>query len=139
MLQILAIDLATKILPSLALSREPAEADLMQRPPRPRREGVITHSMFARAWGLLGATSAALVMGAYLLVLWKAGWHPGAPTGSGTPLHHAYLQATTLTSLGIVACQIGAAFAARTNRASLRSIGFFTNGWTISDIGRHRG
>ena len=91
--------------------------------------------MFARAWGLLGALSAVLVMSAYLLVLSRAGWHPGAPTGPGTPLHHAYQQATTLTWVGIVACQIGAAFAARTNRASLRSIGFFSNPWLLLSIG----
>ena len=35
-LQILAIDLGTDILPALALSREPAEPGLMDRPPRPR-------------------------------------------------------------------------------------------------------
>jgi magnesium-transporting ATPase (P-type) len=32
-----------------------------------------------------------------------------------------------MTFLGIVACQIGTAFAARTDRASLRSIGVFSN------------
>ncbi|WP_435126558.1 hypothetical protein [Micromonospora tulbaghiae] len=46
-----------------------------------------------------------------------------APTGPGSPLHHAYRQATTLAFLGIVACQIGTGLAARTDRASLRSVG----------------
>ncbi len=32
-----------------------------------------------------------------------------------------------MTFAGIVACQIGTALAARTDRASLRSVGFFTN------------
>ncbi len=32
-----------------------------------------------------------------------------------------------MTFAGIVACQIGTAVAARTERASLRSVGFFTN------------
>ena len=32
-----------------------------------------------------------------------------------------------MTFLGMVACQIGTAFAARTERASLRSIGVFSN------------
>ena len=40
-LQILAIDLGTEILPALALGREPAEPGLMDRPPRARSEGVI--------------------------------------------------------------------------------------------------
>ncbi|MFI7670651.1 cation transporting ATPase C-terminal domain-containing protein [Nocardia sp. NPDC049526] len=60
-------------------------------------------------------------------VLLGAGWHPGDPTGPGTPLHHAYLQATTMTFFGLVAGQIGTAFAARTERASLRSIGVLSN------------
>ena len=33
-LQILAIDLGTEVLPALALGREPAEPGIMQRPPR---------------------------------------------------------------------------------------------------------
>jgi magnesium-transporting ATPase (P-type) len=46
---------------------------------------------------------------------------------SGHPLHDAYLRATTMTFVGIVACQIGTALAARTDHSSLHSVGFFTN------------
>ena len=70
---------------------------------------------------------ALLVTGGYFLVLLAAGWSPNDPTGAGTPLHHAYLQATTMTWAGIVACQMGAAFAVRTSRASLRQVGVFSN------------
>lgn len=133
-LQILAIDLGTEIIPSLALSREPAEPGLMRRPPRPRGEGVITAGMFVRAWGVLGAISAALVMGAFFLVLQQAGWSPGDETKAGSPLHHGYQQASTVAWLGIVSSQIGAGFAARTNRASLRSIGVFSNRWLLAGI-----
>jgi magnesium-transporting ATPase (P-type) len=42
-------------------------------------------------------------------------------------LHQAYLEATTITFVGIVACQIGTAFAARTDRASLFTVGIWTN------------
>ena len=133
-LQILAIDLGTETLPALALGREPAEPGLMNRPPRPRTAGVIDRSLLLRAWLLLGGVSAVLVMGGYLYTLWRAGWHPGDPTGAGTPLHHAYLQATTITFAGIVACQIGTAFAARTDRASLFSIGLLTNRFLLWGI-----
>jgi magnesium-transporting ATPase (P-type) len=126
-LQILAIDLGTDILPALALSREPAEPGLMDRPPRPPKQGIIRGSMLLRAWAFLGAISAVLVMSGFLLVLDRAGWYPGASTGVGSPLHHAYQQATTVAWLGIVACQIGTAFAARTDHASLRAIGVFSN------------
>ena len=73
--------------------------------------------MLARAWGFLGLISAALVMAGFLVVLHRAGWRLGAPTGPGTALHLAYQQATTVAWLGIVACQIGTAFAVRTDHA----------------------
>jgi len=126
-MQILAIDLGTDTLPALALSREPAEPGLMDRPPRPRRQGVISAGMLARAWGFLGVISATLIMAGFFLTLRHAGWHPGAPTGPGTPLHDAYRQATTVAWLGIVACQVGTAFAVRTDHASLWQVGLFSN------------
>ena len=138
-LQILAIDLGTEVLPALALGREPAEPGLMERPPRPRSEGVIRKAMLTRAWLFLGLIEATLVLGGFFFVLLRAGWQWGDPTGRGTPLHGAYLQATTMTFAGIVACQVGTALAARTERASLRQVGFFTNPlllWGIaSEIG----
>jgi calcium-translocating P-type ATPase len=127
-LQILAIDLGTETLPAVALGREPAEPGLMRRPPRPSGEGIVRRAMLARAWGLLGGVSAVLVLAGFLFVLLRAGWSPGDPVGAGTPLHHAWRQATTATFMGIVACQIGTAMAARTDRASLRSIGLRSNG-----------
>ncbi|GAA3277221.1 cation-transporting P-type ATPase [Dactylosporangium vinaceum] len=133
-LQILAIDLGTETLPALALGREPAEPGLMDRAPRPRTAGVIDRALLIRAWLLLGGVSALLVMGGYLFTLWRAGWHPGDPTGVGTALHHAYLQATTITFAGIVACQIGTAFAARTDRASLFTVGLLTNRFLLWGI-----
>lgn len=126
-LQLLAIDLGTDTLPALALSREPAEPGIMDRPPRPPSEGVIRRSLLLRAWGFLGAISAVLVIGAFLYTLHSGGWHPSAPTGPGTPLNHLYRQATTVAWLGIVACQVGTAFAARTDRVSLFQIGVLSN------------
>jgi magnesium-transporting ATPase (P-type) len=126
-MQILAIDLGTETLPALALGREPPEPGLMQRRPRSRGESVIDGPMLLRAWGVLGLVSAALVLFGFFAVLLASGWTPGADVGPGSPLHHAYQQATTITFLGIVACQIGTAFAARTDRASLKSVGLTTN------------
>jgi magnesium-transporting ATPase (P-type) len=126
-LQVLAIDLGTDTVPALALGREPAEPGTMDRPPRPREAGIISRALLSRAWLRLGLVEALLVTGGYFLVMLAAGWSPGDPTGSGTPLHHAYLQATTMTWAGIVACQMGAAFAVRTSHASLRQVGVFSN------------
>ncbi len=126
-LQILAIDLGTEVLPALALGREPAEPGLMERPPRTRSEGVIQRPLLYRAWVFLGLIEAALVLAGFFWVLVRAGWSPGDDVSSGAPLHDDYLRATTMTFAGIVACQVGTAVAARTERASLRSVGFFTN------------
>ncbi|HEY7633876.1 MAG TPA: cation-transporting P-type ATPase [Thermoleophilaceae bacterium] len=126
-LQLLAFDVGTETLPALALGREPAEPGLMARHPRARSESVITKDMLLRAWLFLGAICAALAMGGFFYTLLGAGWSPGDPVGEGHPLHHAYLQATTMTFLGLIAGQIGTAFAARTDRVSLRSIGVFSN------------
>ncbi|TLQ47559.1 cation-translocating P-type ATPase [Streptomyces marianii] len=126
-LQILAIDLGTETLPALALGRERAEPGVMKRPPRSGRQSIISPAMLVRGWGYLGAVSAVLVMSGYFYVLWRAGWQPGDPAGPGSELHHAYLTATTATFAGIVTCQVGTAMAARTEHASLRQIGVFSN------------
>jgi magnesium-transporting ATPase (P-type) len=126
-LQILAIDLGTETLPALALGREPAEPGIMDQPPRPRATGILTRAMLLRAWLWLGLLEAVLVAGGFFFVLLRAGWSPGDATGAGAPLHHTYLMATTMSFAGITACQVGTAFASRTNRASLREIGVFSN------------
>lgn len=106
----------------------------MARPPRKPGQNVIDKAMLLRAWGLMGLLSAALSMGLFLLVLTRAGWTPGAPHRQRHPLHHVYLQATTATFAAIVACQIGTAFAARTQHSSLRSIGLFSNPLLLGGI-----
>ena len=126
-LQLLSVDVGTETVPALALGREAAEPGIMQRPPRSRRESIVSRPMLVRAWLFLGLISAVLGMGAFFYVLIRSGWSPGDDTDSGSPLHHGYQQATTMTFLSMVACQVGTAFAARTERASLRSIGVFSN------------
>jgi calcium-translocating P-type ATPase len=134
-LQLLAFDVGTETLPALALGREPAEPGLMQRPPRPRSEGVIQPPMLVRAWLFLGLICACLQMAGYFFVMLRGGWHLGAPTGRGTPLHDVYVTATTMTFFGMIMGQIGTAFAARTEHASLRSVGVFSNPLLLWGIG----
>jgi magnesium-transporting ATPase (P-type) len=50
-------------------------------------------------------------------------------------LHSGYVQATTATFVAIVACQVGTAFAARTERVSLLTIGVLTNPLLLGGIG----
>jgi magnesium-transporting ATPase (P-type) len=125
-MQILAIDLFTETLPALALGREAPEPGLMQRPPRARSENVISSLMLVRAWGVMGGVSALLVSVVFLATLLAGGWTFGADVGTGH-LHLVWQQATTMTFLGIVACQVGTAMAARTQTVSLLTIGLTTN------------
>ena len=106
----------------------------MARPPGRRDENVIDRRMLLRAWGLMGPVSAALTMGLFWLVLAHAGWTPGMPTGPGSPLHHTYLQATTASFAAIVACQVGTAFAARTQHSALRRVGLLSNPLLLGGI-----
>ena len=133
-LLLLAFDVGTETLPSLALSRDPPEPGIMQRPPRPRSEGVIRRPMLIRAWLFLGMIVAALSLSGFFYVLTQAGWHSGDPTAAGTHFHHAYLQATTMTFLGMIFGQIGTAFAVRTQRESLWSVGVFSNRYLLLGI-----
>jgi P-type Ca2+ transporter type 2C len=64
-LQILWINLVTDTLPALALVRDPAEPDVMTRPPRDPAEALVTWSFGLRIL-LEGAVLAAGVLSAYL-------------------------------------------------------------------------
>ncbi|MGZ6840248.1 MAG: cation-translocating P-type ATPase C-terminal domain-containing protein, partial [Frankiaceae bacterium] len=64
---------------------------------------------------------------AFFAVLLPAGWTPGADVAAGAPLHDRYVQATTVSFLAIVACQVGTAMASRCDRASLRAVGITSN------------
>src|ERR1035437_8219676 len=66
-LQLLAFDVGSETMPALALSREPPEPGLMNRPPRPRSEGVIRGPMLLRAWLFLGVIVRGLEMAALFL------------------------------------------------------------------------
>ena len=132
--QILAIDLGTETVPALALGREPAEPGIMRQRPRSQHDHLVTGRMLLRSWGLLGVTSAVLTMAAFFFTLVRGGWSPGVATGVGAALHPVYLEATTATFAAIVACQIGTAFAARTDRVSLLSVGVATNPLLLAGI-----
>jgi len=78
-LQILWVNLVTDILPAMALVREPAEPDVMQRPPRDPRQPLVTWSHGVRILGE-GACLAAGVLSAYAWVMLQSGPGPRAHT-----------------------------------------------------------
>ncbi len=123
-MQILAVDLGTDLLPALALGREPPEPDVMRRRPRRRSERLLSRGTLVRAYLWLGAIEAALSLGGFFFVYWLTGWRPGGPM----PDHgNVYLTATTMSLAGIVAAQVGNAFACRSGRESILRLGWSTN------------
>jgi P-type Ca2+ transporter type 2C len=74
-LQILWINLVTDIVPAVALIRDPAEPEIMKRPPRDPAEALVDWRFAGRVGGE-GALLAAGVLSAYLWVVWREG--PGA-------------------------------------------------------------
>jgi magnesium-transporting ATPase (P-type) len=87
-----------------------------------------------RAWLFLGVIVSALSLAGFFYVLTRAGWHLGDPVGLHSRFHHTYLEATTMTFLGMIFGQIGTAFAVRSQRASLLSVGVFSNRYLILGV-----
>jgi Ca2+-transporting ATPase len=123
-LQVLAIDVGTELLPSVALSTEPPEPGILEQPPRPRTAPLLDRETLLRTFAMLGMLEGALALLAFFTVYWSAGWRPGMPMESSGEI---YAQATTLTYMAIVMAQVGVAFASRTRRSSVFRIGLFTN------------
>lgn len=131
-MQILAVDLGTDLFPALALGMEPPEPDVMRRPPRRRSERLLDLPTLLRAYGWLGMLEAVLSLGGYFFSYRLAGWHPPELLPASGP---AYLTATTMSLAGIVACQVGNAFACRGVRQSVFRIGLTTNRALLAAIG----
>ena len=130
-MQILAVDLGTDLLPALALGAEPAESDVMDRRPRRKDERLLGAPRLLRAYAFLGAAEALFSLGAFFWTYWLAGWRPGLPMVAEGPL---YRRATTMTLSAIVACQVGNIFACRTDRESLVRVGLFSNPHVFAGI-----
>jgi Ca2+-transporting ATPase len=130
-MQILAIDLGTDTLPALALGVGPSESDVMDRPPRSRKEGLLNRFVIIRGYVFLGLIEAALVMSGYFWVLFSAGWSFGIDLSFSDPL---YLKATTMVFAGIVMAQIGNLLGCQTTRTSAFRVGLFKNRWILRGI-----
>jgi magnesium-transporting ATPase (P-type) len=131
-MQVLAIDLGTDMLPALALGTERAEPGTMDRPPRPRGERLLNRPVAGRVFGWIGPLEGLAAMASFLFAYLVAGWRPWeALAGSGD----LYLQATTMTMAGIVMAQVGAGLAWRTNSRSLFTVGLLSNRLLLVGIG----
>lgn len=123
-LQILAVDLGTDMLPALALGTEKPTPGIMKQPPRSSSERLLDFSVLSRAYLFLGPIEAIACMFGFFFVLSAGGWTWGTVI---SPDNTLYMQATTACLTAIIITQIGNVFACRTSRESVFSIGFFTN------------
>jgi len=127
-IQILAVDLGTDMLPALALGAEPPDPGVMSRPPRAKRERLLSWGLLARAYLFLGALEAAAAMALFFFVLEAAGWHYGTDLAANDPL---YLQATSACLATIVVMQMTNVFLCRHPFKSSLSFGFFGNPYIL--------
>ena len=123
-IQILAVDLGTDMLPALGLGAEKPGPESMSSPPRPRNERLLSGVLLARAYLFLGLMQATAAMAAYVFVLRGGGWNSGQSLLATDPL---YLQATTACLSAIVVMQVANVFLCRNPRLSLAARGFFSN------------
>ena len=130
-IQILAIDLGTDMLPALALAAERPEAGLMQRPPRHRTERLLSWPLLARAYLFLGPIQAFAAMAAFFFVLDGSGWSYGEVLAPTDPI---YLQATTACLVAIVVMQVANVFLCRSPRLSVLTLGPFSNRLILAGI-----
>ena len=123
-MQILAIDLGTDLVPALGLGAESPEPGIMDRPPRSQREKLVTPSVLFRAYIVQGCMEIVLSLVAFFHAFWVRGFVIGMPLPTDGPV---YRLATTMTLVGIVACQIGNAFSCRTSIQSIFRVGLTSN------------
>lgn len=123
-LQILAVDLGTDMLPALALGVEEPDPQVMQQPPRGYRQRLLDFGLLARAYLFLGLLEAAAALGTYFFVLWRGGWHYGSQLASTDPL---YRSATASCLSAIILCQGVNVFLCRSERNSVRAQRFLSN------------
>ncbi len=100
-LQVLALDIGTDILPALALGAEPPGAYALEQPPI--RRHLLDRRLFARAFGVLGPVEAVMELIAFLAVFVAAGWRPGDSFPTGAIMLAASGAAFTAVVLGQVA------------------------------------
>ena len=125
--QILAIDLGSDVLPALALGAEPMEPDVMNNPPRPRRERLFSAAVMGRIL-FLGGIQALGVCAVFF-------WHihaSGIPYADFTRSDPVYREAITMVQAGIVVSQFFNALAVRTDRQSVFRAGLLGNPWLLA-------
>ena len=112
-MQILWVNMATAVALGMMLAFEPAEPDVMRRPPRSPGQSIITGLMLRRI-AVVGTAMLAGTFVAFALAV-QGGWSED--------------EARTIAVNALVAMEIAYLLACRSLRGSLRSVGLLTNRW----------
>ncbi|XTR51324.1 HAD-IC family P-type ATPase [Pseudarthrobacter sp. So.54] len=120
-LQILALDIGTDLLPALALGSEAPSKGTLKRPPE--RRHLMDRALLLRVFGLLGPVEAVFEMTAYTAVLLGAGWAPGAEL----PAADVLMAASGAAFTTVVLAQLANAFACRSATTPPWRLGWFSN------------
>lgn len=123
-MQILAVDLGTDMMPALGLGTELPEQGVMDQPPRSKKDTLLNKRIIIKAFFWYGLIASVICMGAYFFVNILNGW-PNIPLAAEGTI--VYRQATAMTLAAIVFCQVGMVFNCRTERQSVFKIGLFGN------------
>jgi calcium-translocating P-type ATPase len=119
-LQVLALDIGTDMLPALALGVEPPSPRLMRG--KDRSHPMISKSLLARAFGVLGPVEAVVSLAGFAVVLLVGGWAWGQ-----TPPAVLLAAASGTAFATIAAAQMVNAFACRSESVPPWSLPPFAN------------
>jgi len=119
-LQILALDIGTDLLPALALGGEKPGKGVLKRPPEKRH--LMDSRLMFRVFCVLGPVEAALEMTAFSMVLFAGGWMRGTPADSAL-----VMAASGAAFTAVVLGQLANAFACRSATVPPWKQGWLTN------------
>ncbi|HZD42359.1 MAG TPA: cation-transporting P-type ATPase, partial [Terriglobales bacterium] len=131
---VLAVDVGTDLIPAMGLGIEPPEEGIMERPPRPRDEKLLSLNFILRSYFVQGSLVAFSCYATYFYMGWVLGvWRPGLGPSSMPPspeglrfqeASNAYLQTLTAYFFPTVTTQIGNVLCKRSRKSSLFSQSF---------------
>lgn len=130
-LQILAIDLGTDMLPAIGLGQEQPDSESMQRRPRGRHERLLSLRLMLHSYLVLGLMQAGWALTLFFLYLAAGGWIYGAPLAGDSLL---YRGATTLTLVAIVFMQVANLIGRRHATGSGLDAGLLANHLCVAGI-----
>jgi Ca2+-transporting ATPase len=143
-MQVLAIDLGTDLVPALALGTEAPEPGTMDCRPRGPKERLVDGRLLLRSLLWLGSLQTALCFSGFFFLYWIYGYkdllhlpRPDLiPYAERLSTHNGYVYvlSTAIFLAGVITTQIGNAYACRTRRTSVFTIGFFSNRFLLIGI-----